>query len=81
MIELLLMAMYMQKPSIDINFTPRLVIFEQPQSLVFGSVTIHADGRVEFAPGVTPNEAAKQFAEALQGYVEWRCKCGGGGKQ
>ncbi len=57
------------------------VIVEQSQSLVFGSVTIHADGRVEFAPGVTPNEAAKQFAEALQGYVEWRWKCGGGGKQ
>lgn len=48
-------------------------------SVQHGGVTIHADGRVEFAPGVAPNEAAKQFAEALQGYVGWRWKCGCGG--
>ena len=85
MIELLLMAMYMRQPpappvNVSERYVGRLVIAKQPSSLVFSGVTIHADGRVEFAPGVAPNEAAKQFAEALQGYVGWRWKCGDGGK-
>jgi hypothetical protein len=36
------------------------------------SVSISSDGKVAFGEGVTPNEAAKQFAEALEKYYKFK---------
>lgn len=51
--------------------------FKGPNSIILmGVVTIHATGKVEFGPGVEPDEALKRFWDALTAVIRYRAAMG-----